>query len=115
MNTYENDHPARMARPERGTRARELSVSADTYLPPCRGIQGPQNEHLQKNTRGPLWGAQKSTNKMSFCALTKSGAFCLRSQYQFPAPLRPATPAFIRRLPGGILLKCTCEPGGDAP
>jgi hypothetical protein len=23
--------------------------------------------------RGPLWGAQKSTNRMSFCALTKSG------------------------------------------
>src|SRR6266568_6259507 len=52
MNTYENDHPARMARPERGTRARELSVSADTYLPPCRGIQATQNEHLQKNARG---------------------------------------------------------------
>src|SRR6266705_1897383 len=52
MNTYENDHPARMARPERGTRARELSLPADTYLPPCRGIQGPQNEHLQKTPGG---------------------------------------------------------------
>src|SRR6266446_3629027 len=74
MNTYENDHPARMARPERGTRARELSVSADTYLPPCRGKQATQNEHLQKTPGG--------------------GGILLRSQYQFPAPLRPATPAF---------------------
>jgi len=36
-------------------------------------MQAPHNEHLQKKGVGPLWGAQKSTNRMSFCALTKSG------------------------------------------
>jgi len=60
---------------------------------------------------GPLWGAQKSTYRMSFCALTKQGGtpshfsiITVRAACQFR--FLPALCAFVARAkpPGPILL-----------
>src|SRR6266571_620747 len=68
---------------------------------------------FQLSTASPS-SSRPNCRIMNTCKKMPGGrGILLRSQYQFPAPPRPATPAFIGRQPGGILLKCTCEPGGD--